>query len=157
MVRLFSRSLLLGVMLSVGCTSTPRVVTLEDELVQTFGSFENACEATVTIIPNIHRKALQVELSREDGIQVLETLRGCTRFYDGPEAWERHWGLGNCPSPVDNKIKVASAGREFFVNFTDIGFLCSYLCPTPDSVAYVNFILKYCMEECVKRYEESVK
>lgn len=160
MTRLFTCGLFGGVMLMAGCISAPRDVTLEDELVQAFGSYENACEATMTIIPNLYRTASPVELSREDRLQVLETLRRCIRYYDGTEEEVedlKRRGLGGYLSAVDNKIKISSTEREFFVYFTDIGFLCSYLCPTPDLVPEVNFILKCCMAECVKRHEESAK
>ena len=159
-IKLFAYNMIMMVTLLSGCVCAPHTVTIEDELVQTFGSYESACEATMTIIPNLYRKELPVELSREDRIQVLETLRGCIRYNDGSEEWEesrRRRGFGGYLSAVDNKIKIASTEGEFFVYFTDSGFLCSYLCPAPDSVSYVNFILKCCLEECVKRYEESEK
>ena len=146
-------------MLLPGCMNAPHAVTIEDELVQTFGSYENACEATMTIIPNLYRKELPIEISREDRIQVLELLRGCIRYsYDDAteatvSALNRR-GLGGYLSACDNKIKMASDGKEFFVYFTDSGFLSFYLYPTPDSVAEVNYILKCCIEECEKRTKE---
>lgn len=153
MIRLFSYSLFLGVMLLSGCVCAPHAVTIEDELVQTFGSYEDACEATMTIIPNLFRKELPVELSREDRLQVLEALRGCIRYYDD-DATEskfeerRRRGLGGYLSVTDNKIKMASKGKEYFVYFSDMGLLSWHLYTTPDSVALVHYTLKYCLEEC---------
>lgn len=152
----------LVVMLLSGCMNAPHAETIEDELVQTFGSYENACEATMTIIPNLHRKELPTELSREDRMQVLESLRRCVRYYDD-EATEamvesfKQRGFGGYLSVCDNKIKMALDGKEFFVYFSDMGLLTFHLYPTPDSVAEVIYTLKCCLEECKKRTNEAEK
>ena len=57
MIRSFMYGLLLGVMLTAGCIGVSRTVTLEDELVKAFGSYENACEATMATIRNFRIKA----------------------------------------------------------------------------------------------------
>lgn len=86
-MKMMAYVLLLGEIVLSGCATGGRsVVTLEDELTLAFGSYSNACEATMQIFPAfIMVRGFPVELSREHGVYVLENLRRCTRYVNDAE------------------------------------------------------------------------
>lgn len=158
-MKMMAYAVLLGELALVGCATGGRsAVTLEDELILAFGSYSNACEATMQIHPALGQKGFPVELSRECRIYTLEVLRHFIRYVGDAEISAHEANPSEpcrcrCGLEPTMELRMLTNENKFSIYFTEGGFLCDYLCPNPDSLPFVKFTLQNCVEECRKAFD----